>query len=70
MSDKDQKTGAPRSLDGLVRERDRLIAGLWLVFHDMSVFQPADDFSEEDLDLWCKVTSHSSTQNRLSNKVI
>ncbi len=45
--------------------RDQIIRKLWCIFRDLSDEIEADDFTEEDLDLWQKVTQHSAVQNAI-----
>lgn len=46
--------------------RNDLVRKLWLEFRNLSDLIPADDWTEEDLDLWTKVTEHTAIQNRLN----
>lgn len=52
----------------LKRNRDDKIRSLWSVLNEISYLTGIDDFSEEDLNLWSRVTEHSAIQDRLKNK--
>jgi len=51
--------------DRLQREKDNAIRAMWRAFRDLSELLPPDDWTEEDMDLWGKVTEHSAVQNRI-----
>ena len=48
-------------------ERDDLVRKLWLVLNEISHLVNINDFTQEDLDLWGKITEHSGCQSRLGN---
>jgi hypothetical protein len=47
---------------------DENIRKLYLYFFKLSDVQKENDFTEEDLDLWVKLTSHSAVQSKLEEK--
>lgn len=49
----------------LLCERDLIIRMLWTTFNKLSYETDVEDWSEEDLDLWSKITAHTSIQNIL-----
>jgi hypothetical protein len=55
------------SVHRLVRARDEAIRRLWCAFRDLSDELPEDDWSEADLDLWGRVTTHTAVQSRLES---
>ncbi len=54
--------GDSEKLKMLQDKRDKLIKQLWLVFCEMLDVGGSDNFTEEDLNLWTRVTSHSGFQ--------
>lgn len=50
-------------------ERDKLIRRLWCVLNDINSLVKLDDFTDEDLNLWTKVTSHSAMQKQLEERL-
>lgn len=53
------------SKEKLLNERDTLIKMLWTTFNQLSYEIKIDDWTDEDLELWSKVTSHKAIQNKL-----
>jgi len=49
----------------LESNRDNAIRSLWITLRSLS---DVGEMSEEDLELWSKVTRHSSIQERLSGE--
>jgi hypothetical protein len=50
----------------LYDERDKLVKSLWSVLDDISY---VIKLTNEDMDLWIKVTGHSAIQNQLDKEV-
>ena len=44
--------------------RDELLRKVWCIMNELSNYE---EMSQEDLDVWDKVTKHSAIQNRLDN---
>ncbi len=45
--------------------RDNVIRALWCAFRNLADVLDADEWTDEDLDLWTQVTQHSAVQSRL-----
>lgn len=52
----------------LIAERDALVLRLWNTFNKLSFYINIDDWTDADLELWTKVTSHTAIQNKLDGK--
>ena len=64
----EHKTIDREVLEKRFTERDMLIRKLWLVLHDISYMEnAAENMTDEDLNLWTRITEHSAVQNNLSN---
>jgi len=53
----------PRHLKALQQHKNQLIRDLWRAFAKLT--DHTSQMSEEDLDLWDKITAHSAVQKRL-----
>ena len=54
-------------LEYLMKKRDNTIGKLWIILNSISYIQ-GTSMTDEDLNLWTKVTHHSAIQNALKRK--
>ena len=55
-------------INQIKKDRDNLVRALWCTFRNMSEVIDAEDFADEDMELWSVVTSHMAIQSRLERK--
>jgi hypothetical protein len=69
MNTKNKNDMPNLAVEKLLYERDVLIRQLWTTFNNLSYEIKINEWTDEDLDLWTKITNHRAIQDRLEASI-
>jgi hypothetical protein len=69
MNTKNKNDMPNLAVEKLLYERDVLIRQLWTTFNNLSYEIKINEWTDEDLDLWTKITNHRTIQDRLEASI-